>query len=151
MSALALYTRYAFRSFLRGRSRSIFGAFCVAVGIASVVALGLVGGNFQDAVTGNAQKLNRGDVSLQFNGQGASLRDYQYFARLKAQGKIVDYTPLLRADAMLKQTRGDRESYRGRSRKVPVLRHDFGRSAIRCAAGHAVVDAQQRRGTSHHL
>ena len=105
MKALLLYTRYAFRSFLRGRSRSVFGAFCVAVGIASVVALGLVGGNFQDAVTGNAQKLNRGDVSLQFNGQGVSIADYRYFAQLKAQGKIVDYTPLLRADAMLKQYR----------------------------------------------
>src|SRR5579859_3220316 len=110
MSALALYTRYAFRSFLRGRSRSIFGAFCVAVGIASVVALGLVGGNFQDAVTGNAQKLNRGDVSLQFNGQGASLQEYQYFNQLKAQGKIVDYTPLLRADAMLKQKSSDQSN-----------------------------------------
>jgi putative ABC transport system permease protein len=103
MSAVALYTRYAFRSFLRGRSRSIFGAFCVAVGIASVVALGLVGGNFQDAVTGNAQKLNRGDISIQFNAQGASLKDYQYFAQLKSQGKIVDYTPFLHADAILKE------------------------------------------------
>lgn len=110
MSALALYTRYAFRSFLRGRSRSIFGAFCVAVGIASVVALGLVGGNFQDEVTGNAQKLNRGDVSLQFNGQGASLQDYKYFAQLKARGKIVDYTPLLRADAMLKEKGADQSN-----------------------------------------
>ena len=43
MKALALYIRYAFRSFVRGRSRSLFGAFCVAVGITSVVALGLVG------------------------------------------------------------------------------------------------------------
>ncbi|HEX6506217.1 MAG TPA: FtsX-like permease family protein [Chloroflexota bacterium] len=107
MTAVALYTRYAFRSFLRGRSRSIFGAFCVAVGIASVVALGLVGGNFQDAVTGNAQKLNRGDVSLQFNGQGIAPKDYAYFAQLKAQGAITDYTSLLRADAMIKRTSGD--------------------------------------------
>jgi putative ABC transport system permease protein len=103
MSAFALYTRYAFRSFLRGRSRSIFGAFCVAVGIASVVALGLVGGNFQDAVTGNAQKLNRGDVSIQFSARPVSLKQYQYFSQLKSQGKLVDYTPFLSADAMLKQ------------------------------------------------
>jgi hypothetical protein len=33
------------------------------VGIASVVALQLVGANFRDAVTGNAQKLNRGDAA----------------------------------------------------------------------------------------
>src|SRR5918912_383998 len=103
MKALGLYVRYAFRSFIRGRSRSIFGAFCVAVGIASVVALGLVGGNFQDALTGNAQKLNRGDVSLSFNGQGISQKQYGYFAQLKSRGLVTDYTPLLMADAMLKE------------------------------------------------
>lgn len=103
MAALSLYIRYAFRSFVRGHTRSVFGAFCVAVGIASVVALGLVGGNFQDAVTGNAQKLNRGDVSIQFNGQGISQKDYRYFAGLKARGQITDYTSLLNADAMLKE------------------------------------------------
>src|SRR5947209_3796764 len=103
MKAIGLYTRYALRSFVRGRSRSFFGAFCVAVGIASVVALGLVGGNFRDAVSGNAQKLNRGDVSIVFNGQGVSRSDYTYFAQLKAQGKIKDYTPLLSADAMIKE------------------------------------------------
>jgi ABC-type antimicrobial peptide transport system permease subunit len=48
--------------------------------------------------------MNRGDVSVQFPGQGISLKDYQYFARLKTEGKISNYTPLLRADAMLKGT-----------------------------------------------
>ncbi|GAC1509848.1 MAG: ABC transporter permease [Chloroflexota bacterium] len=107
MKALQLYIRYALRSFIRGRSRSFFGAFCVAVGIASVVSLGLVGGNFRDAVTGNAQKLNRGDVSIQFPGQGASVKDYRFFANLKARGAIADYTPLQQADAMLKVPGGD--------------------------------------------
>jgi predicted lysophospholipase L1 biosynthesis ABC-type transport system permease subunit len=64
MSTLSLYLRYAVRSFIRGRSRSLFGVFCVAVGVASVVALGLAGGNFKSAVTANAQKQNRGDVSI---------------------------------------------------------------------------------------
>lgn len=110
MKALGLYVRYALRSFIRGRTRSFFGAFCVAVGIASVVSLGLVGGNFRDALTGNAQKLNRGDVSIQFNGQGVSRADYRFFARLKAQGKITDFTPFLHADAMLKPGGGNASS-----------------------------------------
>jgi len=110
MNALALYFRYALRSFIRGRSRSLFGTFCVAVGVASVVALGLVGGNFRDAVTGDAQKLNRGDVSLAFPGQGVSLQGYRYFAQLEAQGRITDYTPLLRLDAMIKTPGGDQNN-----------------------------------------
>src|SRR5947209_17528930 len=102
MTAFPLYFRYALRSFIRGRSRSLFGAFCVAVGIGSVIALGLVGGNFRDTVTGSAQKLNRGDVSITFPGQGVSLKGYKYFAQLKKQGKLVDYTPLLSFNAMIR-------------------------------------------------
>jgi predicted lysophospholipase L1 biosynthesis ABC-type transport system permease subunit len=105
--ALSLYARYALRSFIRGRSRSLFGAFCVAVGVASVVALGLVAGNFRDAVTGNAQKLNRGDVSLAIPESRLSLKDSAYFAQLKARGDIVDYTPELRVDALLKAHGGN--------------------------------------------
>jgi len=91
MKALPLLIRYAFRSFIRGRSRSLFGAFCVAVGVASVVALGLVGANFQSTLTSNAQKQNRGDVSVSPFGQGLTAKEYSVFARLKAQGKIADY------------------------------------------------------------
>lgn len=110
MKAFPLYFRYALRSFIRGRSRSLFGAFCVAVGIGSVIALGLVGGNFRDTVTGSAQKLNRGDVSISFPGQGVSLKDYRYFDQLKKQGKLVDYTPLLNFNAMIKRAHGDQNN-----------------------------------------
>ena len=90
MNKLALYLRYAFRSFIRGRSRSLFGAFCVSVGVASVVALGMAGGNFQSAMTGSAQKQNRGDISVSPPGQALSLHQYAVFAQMKAQGRITD-------------------------------------------------------------
>src|SRR4051812_15958674 len=101
MQALTLYFRYALRSFIRGRSRSLFGAFCVGVGVTSVVALGLVGGNFQDSITGNAQKLNRGDVSVVPPQSGFTRREYQTFAALKSRGLITDYTPRLQEDTRL--------------------------------------------------
>ena len=107
MNALALYIRYALRSFARGRTRSVFGAFCVAVGVASVVALGLVGGNFQDKVTGDARQQNRGDVSVWAPSRYFDAKDYRYFASLKTQGKVDDYTSLLNLDAMLKTPTGD--------------------------------------------
>jgi ABC-type antimicrobial peptide transport system permease subunit len=110
MHALSLFARYALRSFIRGRSRSIFGAFCVAVGVASVVALGLVAGNFRDAVTGNAQKLNRGDVTLALPESRLSLKDYRYFANLKSRGDITDYQAQLRVDALIKAHSGDQSN-----------------------------------------
>jgi putative ABC transport system permease protein len=102
MDRISLYFRYALRSFIRVRSRSIFGAFCVAVGVGSVVGLGLVGGNFQDAVTGNAQKLNRGDVALAAPVSLFTLKDYRYFQALKARGDITDFQSLLRVDAQIR-------------------------------------------------
>jgi predicted lysophospholipase L1 biosynthesis ABC-type transport system permease subunit len=92
MDKLALYIRYAFRSFFRGQSRSAFGAFCVAVGVASVVALGLTGANFRSAVSGNGQQLNRGDVSATPAGNAFTLQQSAVFARMRAQGKVTDYT-----------------------------------------------------------
>jgi putative ABC transport system permease protein len=92
MHTFALYIRYAFRSFKRGRSRSVFGAFCVSVGIASVVALGLTSGNFQSATTRDALKQNRGDLQVTASGLGFSPKNLQLFATLKAKGQIIDYT-----------------------------------------------------------
>src|SRR5437660_4900728 len=102
MNALSLYFRYALRSFIRGRRRSLFGAFCVGVGVAAVVALGLVGGNFRDSVTGDARKMNRGDVAVSPPGMGFSLKEYAVFAGLKSRGRITGYTPRLQDNASLR-------------------------------------------------
>src|SRR2546423_13127382 len=104
MDKFALYFRYALRSFIRGRSRSLFGAFCVSVGVASVVALGMAGGNFQSAITSNAQKQNRGDVSVAPPGQSLGLKQYAVFAQMKRQGRITDFTARLQDDAVLRAT-----------------------------------------------
>jgi predicted lysophospholipase L1 biosynthesis ABC-type transport system permease subunit len=104
MKTLALYSRYALRSFMRGRSRSFFGAFCVAVGVASVVALGLVGANFQHTISSNGQKINRGDLSVNPAAMnGFTARQYAYFAQLKARGEIVDYTTRLQTGAQIRK------------------------------------------------
>ena len=57
MDRLSLYISYAFRSFMRGRSRSLFGTFCVAIGVAGalvsvrVIASELYGIKPSDPVT----------------------------------------------------------------------------------------------------
>ncbi|HEX6506771.1 MAG TPA: FtsX-like permease family protein [Chloroflexota bacterium] len=94
MKRYLFYTRYALRSFRRSGTRAVFATFCVAVGVAAVVALQLVAANFRTSITGDAQKSNRGDVSVAASTRGMPPKDYAVFAQLKRQGSIVDYQTL---------------------------------------------------------
>jgi ABC-type antimicrobial peptide transport system permease subunit len=111
--AFILYVRYALRSFVRGGTRSLFGAFCVAVGVASIVALGLIAGGFRSAITGNAQQQNRGDVSVVPAGGAMTVRQYAVFGRLKARGEIADYTARLQDGAVLRNPQSPADSVLG--------------------------------------
>src|SRR5579872_5688777 len=95
MKRYLFYSRYALRSFLRSGGRAVFATFCVAAGVAAIVALQLVSANLRASITGNAQRLNRGDVSITAPVAGIPLKDYQLFATLQRQGLFVDYTPLI--------------------------------------------------------
>jgi predicted lysophospholipase L1 biosynthesis ABC-type transport system permease subunit len=113
VKAIALYFRYALRSFERGGTRSLFGAFCVAVGVAAIVALGLIAGDFQTAITGNARQQNRGDLSVASAGGTMTVRQYTVFGRLKARGKIADYTSRLQDGAVLRNPQNAADSVLG--------------------------------------
>jgi putative ABC transport system permease protein len=62
---------YALRNMIRDRRRSAFTLLCVAVGVATVVALRALGLMITDALTSNAQAFLRGDI--QVSGQGAAM------------------------------------------------------------------------------
>ena len=103
MERLGLYLRYAVRSFLRGRSRSLFGAFCVAAGVAAVVALQTVGANVRNTLTASGQQTNRGDVSVDATGPDLTRKQVAIFARLQRGGTILRYTLSLDRDATAKK------------------------------------------------
>jgi putative ABC transport system permease protein len=90
MKRYLFYARYALRSFQRSGTRAVFAIFCVAVGVAAIVALQLVAANFRASITGDAQKNNRGDVSVVASSQGIPAKDYALFGQLSRQGAIVD-------------------------------------------------------------
>lgn len=94
MKRYLFYSTYALRSFRRSGMRAVFAIFCVAVGVAAVVALQLVAANFRASITGDAQKSNRGDISIAASTRGMPPKDYALFAQLQRQGKIVGYQPL---------------------------------------------------------
>jgi predicted lysophospholipase L1 biosynthesis ABC-type transport system permease subunit len=108
MRRLLFFSHYAFRSFRRSGGRAVFATFCVAAGVAAVVALQLVSANLRASITGNAQKTNRGDVSVTAPAGGMPLKDYQSLAALKRQGAFLDYTPLVDTMTAIRPVGADR-------------------------------------------
>lgn len=61
---------YAFRNMRRDRQRTLFALFSIAVGVATVVALRMLGVMLTDAFTSNVQALTRGDIVITGNNSG---------------------------------------------------------------------------------
>ncbi len=60
----SFYLGHSVRALRREKQRTAFALFCVAVGVAAIVGLQTLGFVIADAMTGNAQAGNRGDVAL---------------------------------------------------------------------------------------
>src|SRR6266849_499809 len=56
---------YALRNIIRDRQRTAFALFSIAAGVATVVALRMLGLMLTDALTSNAQAILRGDVTAE--------------------------------------------------------------------------------------
>ena len=61
---LSFYLKYALRSLRRERQRSLFAAFCVAVGVGAVVAMQSLGLVVTDAMSENVKAIVGGDIVL---------------------------------------------------------------------------------------
>src|SRR5450432_154205 len=55
---------YAVHNIVRDRQRTAFALFSIAAGVATVVALRMLGIMLTDALTSNAQALMRGDIAV---------------------------------------------------------------------------------------
>ena len=64
MRHLAFFVRQALSQMNRNRQRTLFVLFCIAVGVAAVVSLRNLGLMIEDALTGNLQAENRGDMVI---------------------------------------------------------------------------------------
>jgi putative ABC transport system permease protein len=97
----SMYFNYTSRSLLRGGQRTILAVFCVAVGVMAIVALQLVGSMLQSSLTTNTRDTNGGDIAV--TAQSAPLKgsDLAYFAQLKSDGTITNYTAISSANGSL--------------------------------------------------
>lgn len=100
---MGFYFKYAWRSVLRGKSRSFFAILCVAVGVAALVAIQVLEQSINDTLIGDAKGRAAGDLIVTKNGnadindtnmntRGFSADRLAYFDQLKSQGQIQDWT-----------------------------------------------------------
>ena len=95
---LSFYLKYALRSLRRERQRSLFAAFCVAVGVGAVVAMQSLGLVVTDTMSENVKAIVGGDIVLTPRLEPYDEEALAAFARLKDEGKIEDYTVTIEAD-----------------------------------------------------
>ncbi|MBE3564681.1 MAG: ABC transporter permease [Thermogemmatispora sp.] len=105
----SLYFKYAWRSLLRGGQRSVLAILCIAVGVLAIVSLELVGQMINLAFTSNVREANGGDVAVAAYVHPFNNTDLAFFERLKEQGEISAYTPVItaRASTRLSASIGD--------------------------------------------
>jgi putative ABC transport system permease protein len=107
----SMYFSYTSRSLLRGGQRTILAVFCVAVGVMAIVALQLVGSMLQSSLTANTRDTNGGDVAVTAQNVPLKASDLAYFAHLKSDGTITNYSAVTRANGSLSAAASSFQSF----------------------------------------
>src|SRR5689334_13888841 len=100
MKRIGFYIKYAWRSVVRGGQRSFFAVLCVAIGVASLVALESLAQSISDTLLGDIQARTGGDViarpaRLEDTASGTISDNIRNsLNNLKTQGLITDWTAL---------------------------------------------------------
>ena len=107
----SMYFNYTSRSLLRGGQRTILAVFCVAVGVMAIVALQLVGSMLQSSLTTNTRETNGGDIAVTAQSVPLKASDLSYFAQLKSDGTITNYTAVTSTNGSLSPAASSFQSF----------------------------------------
>ncbi len=107
----SMYFNYTSRSLLRGGQRTILAVFCVAVGVMAIVALQLVGFMLQSSLTTNTRDTNGGDIAVTAQSVPLKASDLSFFAQLKSDGTITNYTAVISANGSLSAAASSFQSF----------------------------------------
>ena len=73
MQRILFYLSYAARNLRRGVRWTTFAVFCIAAGVATVVALRSLGLAIGDSLTDNVRQNNHGDITIGRSNPGSNL------------------------------------------------------------------------------
>src|SRR6266568_4516121 len=107
----SMYFNYTSRSLLRGGQRTMLAVFCVAVGVMAIVALQLVGSMLQSSLTTNTRDTNGGDIAVTAQSVPLKTSDLAFFAQLKSDGTITNYTVVTSANGSLSAAASSFQSF----------------------------------------
>ena len=107
----SMYFNYTSRSLLRGGQRTILAVFCVAVGVMAIVSLQLVGSMLQSSLTTNTRATNGGDIAVTAQSVPLKASDLSFFAQLKSNGTITNYTAVTSANGSLSAAASSFQSF----------------------------------------
>src|SRR6266436_2854276 len=107
----SMYFNYTSRSLLRGGQRTILAVFCVAVGVMAIVSLQLVGSMLQSSLTTNTRDTNGGDIAVTAQSVPLKASDLSFFAQLKSDGTITNYTAVTSANGSLSAAASSFQSF----------------------------------------
>jgi putative ABC transport system permease protein len=107
----SMYFNYTSRSLLRGGQRTMLAVFCVAVGVMAIVALQLVGSMLQSSLTTNTRDTNGGDIAVTAQSVPLKASDLAYFAQLKSNGTITNFTAITSANGSLSAASSSFQSF----------------------------------------
>jgi putative ABC transport system permease protein len=107
----SMYFNYTSRSLLRGGQRTILAVFCVAVGVMAIVALQLVGSMLQSSLATNTRDTNGGDIAVTAQSVPFKASDLSFFAQLKSDGTITNYTAVTSANGSLSAAASSFQSF----------------------------------------
>lgn len=91
----SMYIHYPLRSLRRGGLHTVLAIFCIATGIMAIVSLQLVGQMVTTALTSDVREANGGDIAVYASSPAFSHSDLPFFDKLKSDGTISGYTPLV--------------------------------------------------------
>jgi putative ABC transport system permease protein len=107
----SMYFNYTSRALLRGGQRTLLAVFCVAAGVMAIVALQLVGSMLQSSLTTNTRDTNGGDIAVTAQSVPLKASDMAYFAQLKSDGTITNYTAITSANGSLSAASSSFQSF----------------------------------------
>ena len=96
-----MYLNYTSRSLIRGGQRTMLAILCVAVGVMAIVALQLIGLMINNALTSNVRDATGGDISVSSLVAPFKQSDIAFFATLKSNGTISNFTAIASANGSL--------------------------------------------------
>lgn len=146
MDKFLFHLKYAARSLLRDKTRTILAIFCIAFGTLSIVAMQTLTNSFISAIDVDPLYDLKGDVTMTKNGGNFNAEDFAQFDTFKKAGQLEDYTYTIESSYGILQTKTGKLINASDAIGIDALKYPFyGKYELQ--ENKNLADAIKERGT----